>query len=46
MSALASFAHALRDFLRGFVGATRLAHDSRAVRDALALRAEQRRGCC
>jgi hypothetical protein len=41
-----SFASALRGFLRGFVGATRLAHDSHGVRDALALRAEQRRGCC
>ncbi len=46
MSALARFWSALRDFLRGFVGATRLAHDSRSVRDALALRAEKRRGCC
>jgi hypothetical protein len=37
---------ALRDLLRGFVGATRLAHDPRAVREALALRAEKRRSCC
>jgi len=46
MAALASFASALRGFLRGFVGATRLAHDSHAVRGALADRAEKRRGCC
>ena len=50
MSALARFARdgavALRDFLRGFVGSTRFAHDSHAVRDALALHAERRRGCC
>lgn len=38
--------HALRDFLRGFVGATNLAHDPKAVRAALAARAEQRRSCC
>jgi hypothetical protein len=37
---------ALRDMLRGFVGATRLAHDPHAVRAALARRAEQRRSCC
>lgn len=37
---------ALRDILRGFVGATRLSHDPDAVRRALALRAEKRRGCC
>jgi hypothetical protein len=46
MSALARIAAALRDFLRGFVGVTRFAHDSRSVRDALARRAEKRRGCC
>jgi hypothetical protein len=46
MSALARFATALRGFLLGFVGATRFAHDSHAVRSALARRAERRRGCC
>ena len=46
MSALTSFASALRDFLRGFVGVTRFAHDAHSVRAALALRAEKRRGCC
>jgi hypothetical protein len=46
MAALERFASALRGFLRGFIGATRLAHDSRAVRGALAQRAEKRRGCC
>jgi len=46
MALLASFSAALRGFLRGFVGATSLEHDSRAVRGALALRAEKRRGCC
>ena len=40
------FGSALSGFLRGFVGATRLAHDSEAVRAALARRAETRRGCC
>jgi hypothetical protein len=45
-AALTSLAVALRGFLRGFVGATRFARDSHAVRDALALRAEKRRGCC
>jgi hypothetical protein len=44
--ALLGAARALRDFLRGFVGATHLAHDAHAVRVALAQRAEQRRGCC
>jgi hypothetical protein len=37
---------ALRDFLRGFVGATRVGHDADGVRRALAQRAERRRGCC
>ncbi|HEY8120791.1 MAG TPA: hypothetical protein VII78_05690 [Myxococcota bacterium] len=46
MSRLTEIARALRDFLRGFVGVTHFAHDSRAVRDALASRAEKRRGCC
>jgi len=45
-AALLTAARALRDFLRGFVGARRLAHDAHAVRAALAQRAEQRRGCC
>jgi hypothetical protein len=46
MVMLARFASALRGFLRGFVGATRFAHDSHTVRGALAQRAEKRRGCC
>jgi len=46
MRALLAAARALRDFLRGFIGATELAHDAHAVREALALRAEKRRGCC
>jgi hypothetical protein len=46
MKAWSRFALALAGFLRGFVGATRLASDSHAVRHALASRAEQRRGCC
>lgn len=37
---------ALRDFLRGFVGATHFAHDPATVRAALAARAEQRQSCC
>jgi hypothetical protein len=40
------FAAALRGFLRGFVGATRIGHDANSVRCALAQRAETRRGCC
>ncbi len=43
---MASLFAALRDFLRGFIGATRFAHDAGAVRAALAERAEQRRSCC
>jgi hypothetical protein len=43
---LTAVLHALRDFLRGFVGATHFAHDPSSVRAALAARAEQRRGCC
>jgi hypothetical protein len=46
MTTITDIARALGDFLRGFVGATRFAHDSRSVRDALAQRAEKRRGCC
>ncbi|HEU4428290.1 MAG TPA: hypothetical protein VFT98_06020 [Myxococcota bacterium] len=45
-AALRSAVRALRDFLRGFVGATSYAHDAHAVRAALAKRAERRRGCC
>ena len=41
-----SFAAALRDFLRGFVGATNVGRDAHSVRCALAQRAETRRGCC
>jgi len=40
------FAAALRDFLRGFVGVTRVGHDAHSVRCALARRAEGRRSCC
>jgi hypothetical protein len=50
MSALAQIARgfiaALRDFLRGFIGATQIGHDAHSVRCALAQRAEKRRGCC
>jgi hypothetical protein len=41
-----TFAAALRDFLRGFVGATNVGRDSHSVRCTLAQRAETRRGCC
>jgi hypothetical protein len=41
-----SFATALRDFLRGFVGATQIGRDAHSVQCALARRAETRRGCC
>jgi hypothetical protein len=37
---------ALRDFLRGFVGATEVGRDAHSVQCALAHRAEGRRGCC
>jgi hypothetical protein len=40
------FLSALRDFLRGFVGATQVGHDAQSVRCALARRAEGRRSCC
>jgi hypothetical protein len=40
------FVAALRDVLRGFVGATRIGRDAHSVRCALAQRAERRRGCC
>ncbi len=50
MSALARLARgvasALRGFLRGFVGATQIGHDTHSVRCELAKRAEMRRGCC
>ena len=39
-------AAALRDFLRGFVGATQIGRDAHSVRCALTHRAELRRGCC
>jgi hypothetical protein len=40
------FVRALRDFLRGFVGVTRVGSDAHSVRSALAERAEGRRSCC
>jgi hypothetical protein len=40
------FVTALRDFLRGFIGATQVGSDAHAVRRALARRAEGRRSCC
>jgi hypothetical protein len=40
------FAAALRDVLRGFVGATQIGREAHDVRCALAHRAERRRGCC
>jgi hypothetical protein len=43
---LRALVRAVRDFLRGFVGASRLASDPESVRRALAERAERRRGCC
>jgi hypothetical protein len=39
-------ASALRDFVRGFVGATNVGRDAHGVRRALAQRAERRGGCC
>jgi hypothetical protein len=37
---------ALCGFLRGFVGAASVGRDAHGVRNALAHRAERRRGCC
>jgi hypothetical protein len=46
LAKLGAVLRAARDFLRGFVGASRLASDPESVRRALAERAERRRGCC
>ena len=40
------FAHALRAFLHGFVGATRLPRERQAARDELTHRANGRGRCC
>ena len=43
---LRSFARAVRDFLRGFVGAMPGGRAPEEIRRALAERAERRRSCC
>jgi hypothetical protein len=43
---LRDFARAVRDFLRGFVGAAPVGRGPEEVRRALAERAARRRSCC
>jgi hypothetical protein len=45
-AAITQVASALRDFLRGFIGLTRVGSDAHSVQCALARRAEGRRNCC